>query len=306
MYRLSLGALSRLRWPYPAYFGAYLAYASSGQLVPGYLKLLLEALKARLGYPPANPLPFQFGSLTALPFVIAGLVLVSRLLTRAERSGGARESGIAEVLLRSTAVGSVLFVLLAHAGPDYRPALWSALALATVCVFSGLWFERVYLSFAGALVMLALPFAAHGLYGPAVASVVCGLPALVFAGLASVCSHSSRRVFSGAVGALALASFLLGLFAGASVTTAVGIGLAGAAGLLVAWTLADPRLIALAGFVIAAAVPTLDISRQSPGCRNSSSTNRYFLFDLFSSTSAISPPSSVSTTRKNAAWSPSI
>jgi hypothetical protein len=257
MHQLSLGALSRVRWLYPAYFGAYLAYASSGQLVPGYLKLLIEGLKARLGYPPSNPLPFQFGALTALPFVVAGLVLVSRLLARSERSGGARESGIAEVLLRSTAVASVLFVLLAHMGPDYRPALWSAVALSTVCVFSGLWFERLYLSFAGALVMLALPFAAHALYGPAVASVLCGLPALVFALLASVCSRSTRLVFSGAVGALTLAGFILGFFAGSSVTAAVGIGLSGAAALLAVWTLADPRLISLAGFVIAAAVPKL-------------------------------------------------
>jgi hypothetical protein len=254
---LSRGSSPRLRWLYPAYFGAYLAYASSWQLVPGFLTLLIEALKARLGYPPSSPLPFQFGALTALPFVIAGLVGASRLMAQAERSGSSHAAGIVEVLLRSTAVASVLFVLLAHAGPDYRPAFWSALAFAAVCVFSGLWFERVYLSCVGALVMLALPFAAHGLHGPAVASVLCSLPALGFAGLASVCSRSTRRVFSGAVGMLALAAFLLGLFAGTSVTAAVGIGLSGAAVLLVAWTLADPRLIALAGFVIAAAVPKL-------------------------------------------------
>jgi hypothetical protein len=257
MYRLSLGALSRLPWLYPAYFGAYLAYASSGQLVPGYLKLLIESLKARLGYPPSAPLPFQFGALTALPFVLAGLVLVSRLLARSERSGGARESGIAEVLLRSTAVAGVLFVLLAHAGPDYRPVLWSALALSAVCVFSGLWFERVYLSFAGALVMLALPVAAQVLYGEAVASVLCGVPAMAFALLASVCSRSTRLIFSGTVAVLTLAGLLFGFIAGPSLTPVVGIALSGAAALLVVWTLADPRLIALAAFVVAAAVPKL-------------------------------------------------
>ncbi len=152
MYRLSLGALARVRWLYPAYFGAYLAYASSGQLVPGYLKLLIEALKARLGYPPSNPLPFQFGALTALPFVLAGLVLVSRLMARAERGGGSarvrHRRGAAALhgggQRRSSSSWRTW-------GRTHRPALWSALALSSVCVFSGLWFERVYLSFAGAL-----------------------------------------------------------------------------------------------------------------------------------------------------------
>ncbi|MBN1205429.1 MAG: hypothetical protein JXB05_10945 [Myxococcaceae bacterium] len=257
MYRLSLGTLSRLRWLHLAYFGAYLAYGSSSQLVPGFVQALIQAVKARLGYASTEPLPFQFGALTALPFVLAGVVLASRLMARAERSGDARASGIAEVLLRSTAAASVLFVLLAHVGPDYRPALWSALALAVICVASGLWFERIYLSFVGALVALAVPFAAQGLYGSAVASVACGVPALMFAGLASLCSRTLRIIFSGAVGVLALAGFVLGVTAGTSSLAAVGIGLSGAATLLVAWTLADPRLIALAGFALAAAVPKL-------------------------------------------------
>ena len=257
MYRLSRRGLPSVRWLYPAYFGAYLAYGSSAQLVPGFITALIESIKAQLGYPPSTPLPFQFGALTALPFVLAGLVLASRLMARVERSGGARESAIAEVLLRSTAAASVLFVLLAHAGPDHRPALWSALALSVVCVFSGLWFERLYLTFTGALVMLALPFAANALYGPAVASVLCGLPALVFAGLANLCSRRTRLVFSGAVGVLALAGFLLGFFSGTGVLGAVGMGLAGASALLAVWALADPRLIALAGLVLAASVPKL-------------------------------------------------
>jgi hypothetical protein len=257
VYRLSLGALPRLRWLYPAYFGAYLAYGSSGQLVPGYVKLLIESIKERLGYPPAAPLPFQFGALTALPFVLAGVVLASRLLARSERNPNAREAGIAEVLLRSTAAASVLFVLLAHAGPDYRPALWSSLALSVVCVASGLWFERVYLSATGALVMLALPLAAYHLFPQPVASVVCGVSAMGFAVLASLCSRTTRLIFSGAVGMLALAGFVLGITAGSGVTAAVGIGLSGAAALLATWALADPRLIAVAGFVIAAGLPKL-------------------------------------------------
>lgn len=257
MYRLSLGTLPRLRWLYPAYFGAYLAYGSSSQLVPGFIETLIQAIKARLGYPPAEVLPFQFGALTALPFILVGVVLAHRLMTRAERGGGARESGIAEVLLRSTAVASVLFLLLAHLGPDHRPAFWSALALAVICVASGLWFERVYLSVVGVCMMLALPAAAYGLYGPALASVVCAVPALVFAGLVSVCSRTSRLIFSGAVGVLVLAGFLLGVTAGSSTTATVGIGLSGVAALVATWALADPRLIALAAFVLAAAAPKL-------------------------------------------------
>jgi hypothetical protein len=257
MYTLSLGTLPRLRWLYPAYFGAYLAYGSSSQLVPGFIATLIQAIKVRLGYPPAEVLPFQFGALTALPFILVGLVLAHRLMTRAERGGEARETGIAEVLLRSTAVASVLFLLLAHLGPDHRPAFWSALALAVICVASGLWFERVYLSIVGACMMLALPVAAYGLYGPALASVVCAVPALMFAGLVSVTSRTSRLIFSGAVGVLALAGFLLGITAGEGTMPAVGIGLSGVAALVATWALADPRLIALAGAVLAAAAPKL-------------------------------------------------
>jgi hypothetical protein len=257
MYRMSFGTLPRLRWLYPAYFGAYLAYGSSSQLVPGFIDALIQAIKARLGYPPAEALPFQFGALTALPFILVGVVLAHRLMTRAQRGGGARESGIAEVLLRSTAVASVLFLALAHMGPDDRPVFWSALALATLCVASGLWFERVYLSVVGACMMLALPIAAYGLFGPALASVVCAVPALMFAGLVSVCSRTSRLIFSGAVGVLALAGFFLGITSGSGTTAAVGIGLSGVAALVATWALADPRLIALAGAVLAAAAPKL-------------------------------------------------
>lgn len=257
VYRRSLGSLSRLRWLYPAYFGAYLAYGSSSQLIPGFIETLLETLKARLGYPPAESLPFQFGALTALPFILVGVVLAHRLMARAERGGGAREAGIAEVLLRSTAVASVVFLVLAHLGPDQRPVFWSALALASICVASGLWFERPYLSAVGACVTVALPFAAHGLYGPALASVVCGVPALVFAVLVSLHARPTRLIFSGAVGMLSLAGFILGLQAGHGTTAAFGIGLSGAAALLATWFLADPRLIALAGAVLAAAAPKL-------------------------------------------------
>ena len=256
-WRLSLGALSRLRWLYLTYFGAYLAYGASSQLIPGFIEALIQTVKAQLGYPSTESLPFQYGALTALPFILVGVVLAYRLTARVERGGGAREAGIAEVLLRSTAVASVLFLVLAHLGPDLRPALWSALALAAVCVASGLWFERAYLCFVGAGMMLAVPFAAQGLFSPAEASVVCGVPALMFAMLASVCSRTPRRIFSGAVGVLVLSGFFLGLTADSGMMAVVGMSLCGVAALLATWALGDPRLIALAGFVVAAAVPKL-------------------------------------------------
>ncbi|MFL5348702.1 MAG: hypothetical protein ACJ8AT_28230 [Hyalangium sp.] len=257
MYRLSLGTLPRLRWLYPAYFGAYLAYGSSSQLIPGFMNALLLSIKAKLGYTSTESLPLQFGALTALPFVLVGVVLASRLMARSERGGDGRQLGIAEVLLRCTAAASVLFVLLAHMGPDHRPALWSALALGILCVFSGLWFERVYLSFVGALVTLALPFAAYSLVGPAQASVACGVAALPYAVLASLCSRTTRNIFSGAVGVLALAGFLMGITSDAGATGALGVALSGVAALLASWALADPWLLALAGFVVAAALPKL-------------------------------------------------
>ncbi|MDC0710524.1 hypothetical protein POL68_18755 [Stigmatella sp. ncwal1] len=257
MYWLGQGALPRLRWLYPAYAGAYLVYASSPQLVPGAVKALIETLKARLGYPPSEALPFQFGALTALPFVLVGVLLASRLIARGGREVGSRAAGVSEVLLRSTAVASLLFVLMAHLGPDSRPALWSALALSAVCVAGGLWLERTYLSGVGALLMLAVPLAANALFGSEGASLLCGGVALVFAVLVSRTAGVQARLFSGAVGVLALAGFVTGVSSAPGVLPAVGMGLAGSAALLTAWTLADPRLLALAGFAAAAAVPKL-------------------------------------------------
>ncbi|ADO74918.1 hypothetical protein [Stigmatella aurantiaca] len=257
MYRLAQGELPRLRWLYPAYAGAYLLYASSPQLVPGAVQALIEALKARLGYPPSEALPFQFGALTALPFVLAGVLLAFRLSPRGGREVSARAAGISEVLLRSSAVASLLFVLMAHLGPDARPVLWSALALSAVCVAGGLWLERTYLSGAGALLMLAVPLAANALFGSEGASLLCGAVALGFGGLVSRTSGVQARLFSGAVGVLAVAGFVTGASSAPGVLPAVGMGLAGSAALLTAWTLADPRLIALAGFAAAAAVPKL-------------------------------------------------
>jgi hypothetical protein len=255
MYRLAQGELPRLRWLYAVYAGAYLAYASSPQLVPGVVQALIETLKARLGYPPSETLPFQFGALTALPFVLAGVLLAIRLLPRGANEVSARAAGIANVLLRATAVASLLFVLMAHLGPDSRPALWSALALAAVCIAGGLWLKRPELSGVGALLMLAVPLPAQALLGTQGASVLCGGGALVFAGLVSRTDARVRTFFSGAVAVLALAGFCMGFASVPGPVSTLGLGLAGSAVLFTAWTLADPVLVALAGLIAAAAVP---------------------------------------------------
>ncbi|QRK13470.1 hypothetical protein JQX13_05255 [Archangium violaceum] len=257
LFGLSRGELFRVRWLYLVYAGAYFSYSSSGQLVPGVVRALLDSLKASLGYPVSGRLPFHYGALSAVPFVLAGVVLAGWLRHRAEQSPSARDEASAEVLLRSTAVASVLFALLGHAGADQRPAFWTALGLTVVCVASGLFFERLYLSIVGAALTFLLSFSARILFGPAVASMVCGGVALVFAALSLVCTRRTCLTFSTAVGWLASVGFVHGLQAGAHGSALMGMVLCGAAGVLVAWNLANPYLLAVAGFVAAAVVPKL-------------------------------------------------
>ncbi|HEX8436225.1 hypothetical protein, partial [Archangium sp.] len=254
---LSRGELPRVRWLYPVYAGAYLSYASVSQLVPGAVRSLLDALKASLGYPVADKLPFHYGALSAVPFVIGGVVLAGWLRSRAERTPSERDVASAEVLLRSTAVASPLFVLLGHMGADQRPAFWTTLALLVVCVSSGLLFERLYLSVVGAALSFFLTLSSVILFGPAVASLVCGGVALGFAGVSLVCTRGTRITFSIAVGWLALVGFTYGLGAGPHASALVGLVLSGVAALLVAWNLANPYLLATAAFAAAAVVPKL-------------------------------------------------
>jgi hypothetical protein len=254
---LSRGELPRVRWLYPTYAGAYLAYASAGQLVPGAVRALLDSLKAALGYPVAGKLPFHYGALSAVPFVVAGVVLAGWLRSRAERTSSARDGECAEVLLRSTAIASPLFVLLGHAGADQRPAFWTALALTMICVASGLLFERLYLSIVGAGLTLFVSISSGILFGAAGASLVCGGVALGFAALSLVCTRPTRLAFSVAVGWLSSVGFVYGIGAGSRVSALVGLGLGGVAALLVAWNLANPYLLAVAALGAAAVVPKL-------------------------------------------------
>ncbi len=257
VFGLSRGALSRVRWLYLAYAGAYLSYASAGQLVPGAVRALIDSLKASLGYPVSGKLPFHFGALSAVPFVLAGVVLAGWLRSRAERSSSVRDAQTSEILLRSTAAASLVFVLLGHMGLDQRPAFWAALAFIPLCVGSGFLFERLYLSITGALLSFFLSFSSVLLLGPSGSSLLCGGVALVFAGLSLVCTRPTRLTFSVAVAWLSFVGFVYGLGVGSRVSGVVGMALCGTAALLVAWNLANPFLLALAALGAAAVVPKL-------------------------------------------------
>ncbi|OJT26735.1 hypothetical protein BO221_01530 [Archangium sp. Cb G35] len=257
VFGLSRGELPRVRWVYLAYAGAYFSYASAGQLVPGAVKALIDSLKASLGYPVAGKLPFHYGALSAVPYVLAGVVLAAWLRSRAERTSSARDAECSEVLLRATAVASSLFVLLGHMGSDLRPSLWTVLGLSCVCVVSGLLLERLYLSITGAALTFFLPLSAYALFGAAGGSLVCGGVALVFAALSLVCTRRTCHAFSAAVAWLSAIGFVFSLGADARASALTGMVLCGSAALLVAWNLANPYLLAFAAFGAAAVVPKL-------------------------------------------------
>lgn len=254
---LARGGLARLPWVYGAYASLYFAYASSPQLVPGAVKRFLDALKAQLGYPVTGPLPLQYGALSALPFVVAGAVFAVSRLWRGERTGNARDTGRAEVLLRATAVASPLFSLYGMAGPDMRPAFWSALGLCLLCLTVGLLVERFYLTAVGAGLALLLPLQAFALLGATSASVVSGAVALGLAAVSTLCTRRTRQLLAGAVGVVATAGFFMGLFGGGGPASVVGVALCGAAALLAAWGLPSARLLACAAVLAAAAAPKL-------------------------------------------------
>ncbi|MFY2562110.1 hypothetical protein ACN469_31235 [Corallococcus terminator] len=255
MVSLARGAISRLPWVYPAYAASYFAYATSGQLVPGPLKRLLEVFKASLGYPVADKLPVQYGALTALPFVLAGVVLAVTRLWRGERTGNARDLAFAEVLLRSTAVASVLFCFYGMAGPDMRPPFWSALGLSVVCLATGLLVERFYLTVVGALLSLLVPVLAASVLSIPAASVVSGLLVLAFAGVCTVSTARTRALLTPIVGLVATAGFCMGLFSGFGFLGMTGAVLCAVSVLIVAWTLQNEYAIAYAAFLMAALVP---------------------------------------------------
>ncbi|MFP2931113.1 hypothetical protein ACLESO_39155, partial [Pyxidicoccus sp. 3LG] len=253
---LARGGIARLPWVYGAYASTYFAYASSGQLVPGPLKRLLDLLKVQLGYPVADRLPVQYGALTALPFVLAGVVLAVSRLWRGERTGNARDVAFAEVLLRATAVASPVFALYGMAGPDVRPAFWSALGVSLVCLATGLLVQRFYLTVVGAVLTLLLPFQALAVLGAPAASVVSGVLGLVLASVALLCTARTRWLLASVVGVIASAGFLMGAF-GSGAMAVTGVWLCGIAAVVAACAVDSALAMAFAAFLAAAAVPRL-------------------------------------------------
>ncbi|MBZ4416333.1 hypothetical protein [Myxococcus sp. RHSTA-1-4] len=257
MVTLARGGVARLPWVYGAYAGAYFSYASSSQLVPGVVRRFIDGLKASLGYPVADALPLQYGALSALPFVTAGAALAVSRLWRGEHRGNTRDTAFAEVLLRATAVASPLFAFYGMAGPDARPAFWSSLGLAVVCLVVGLLVERFYLTVVGAGLVMFLPFHAMAVLGAPAASVVSGVLGLLLAGVCLLCTPRTCRLLASSVGVLSTAGFLMGLFGTGGALAVTGMALCGAAALVAAWALQSPAAMAYAAFLAAAAVPRL-------------------------------------------------
>ncbi|MCE9673189.1 hypothetical protein LY474_35820 [Myxococcus stipitatus] len=257
MVTLTKGAVSRLPWAYGAYGAAYFAYSSVAQLVPGPLRQLIDALKLRLGYVDAEPLPVQYGALTALPFVVAGVVLAVTRLWRGERTGQARDTALAEVLLRSTAVASVLFTFYSLAGPDSRPGLWCVLGVALICLAVGLLVERFYLTAVGALLTLLVPVLAIRVADSATASAVSGVVALLLSGVVLLSTARTRSLLSPIVALLASGGVLMGLASTVGFASGTGMVLSGAAALVVAWTLRSPAAMAYGAWLAAWVLPKL-------------------------------------------------
>ncbi|WP_205520382.1 hypothetical protein [Pyxidicoccus caerfyrddinensis] len=253
---LARGGLARLPWVYGAYASTYFAYASSAQLIPGPVKRFIDALKGRLGYPVTDALPLQYGALSALPFVTAGVVLAVMRLWRGERTGNARDLAFAEVLLRATAVASPLFAFYGMAGPDSRPAFWSALGMCLVCLTAGLLVERFYLTAVGAGLALLLPLHAAIVLGAPGASVVSGALALVLAGVSLLCTSRTRWLLASVVGVTASVGFLMGISGGGAVSV-TGVVLCGAAAIVAAWAVQSAPAMAFAALLAAAALPKL-------------------------------------------------
>jgi|GEM_PF-1734452 len=254
---LSRGGLARIRWVYAAYASTYFTYASSSQLVSGPVLRFIDAVKGRLGYGATEPLPLQFGALSALPFIFTGAVFAVSRLWRGERTGNARDLALAEVLLRATAVASPLFVFLGMAGPDARPSFWSALALAVLCLGVGVLVERFFLTVVGAGLSLLLPFQACVVLGASAGSVASGALALVLASVCVLCTARTRGLLGVVVEVVALVGFLMGLVLGDGFTAVTGMALCAAAAVLAAWGLRSAPWMALASVLAAAVAPRL-------------------------------------------------
>ncbi|MCP3105211.1 hypothetical protein LZ198_40715 [Myxococcus sp. K15C18031901] len=254
---LATGSVSRTPWAYGVYGAAYFAYSSIAQLIPEPLSRLIDAVKVRLGYSSGESLPGQYGALTALPFVLAGVVFAVSRSWRGERTGQARDTALAEVLLRSTAVAGVLCTLVALSGPDGRPGLWCVLGVSLICLAAGLLVERFYLTAIGALSTLLVPVLAFRAADAATTSAVSGLVALVLAGMALLATARTRTLLASVVGVLASVGLLVGLVTHSGATSGAGMVLSSVAVLAMAWSLRSPVAMAYAAWLSAVVLPRL-------------------------------------------------
>jgi hypothetical protein len=255
---LSRGPLNRLKWLYPAYLGGYLSYATCAQLIPNAITVLINAFKMRMGYPPAQPLPLQFGALTAVPYVFAMLVLAWRLQKRGERSNDARDLRTTDVLLNATTYAALGFSLYSHLGLDARAPFWATLGMAVMSLGAGLVFKRFPLSAVGSVLFGVLPFSATLLFGAAPATVVAGALSLGLAALAwRLSDERTTRWVCAVSGVLATYAFVVGLGARPVTLPIVGMALASAGVLLAAFRLRDERYVAYGAFLAAALLPKL-------------------------------------------------
>lgn len=260
-FQLSLGTARRARWLYGTYAAAQLAYQTAGQLVPGILKTLIAEAKSALGYAPTAPLPFNFDSVIALPFILAAAVLAIRMQSRAEKDE--RSAAIADVLFRSTAGASLFFTAIAFAGNDLRAALWTVPVLALLCLGLGQWYSRRFLTLTGAFLLVTTPIFSTALFGAPMAAVLTGLAALFLAGLSVIQTKTTRDGVSAAAGLLAASAVALAWTGAPSqLSGVIAVLLGGGAALLVSRNLDKPLGISLSVAVLVSAVPLFFLHQQ--------------------------------------------
>ncbi len=229
------------RWLYPSYAGAYFAFQSCGQLVPSQLRVVLAALREKLGYPASHPLPPAYDAVYAAVFVVAGGLLAWRWFRRQRPEGF--------VLLHCTAVASALVGVVGFTSiqADVRPALWSAPAVCLLCLVLGLALSRRYLTYVGAALTLVVAAAVGG-------ALPISALALALAVISLFALKGHREALSLASGTHALIATALA-FNGAHQPLAVA--LASAAALLVAYNLGSSIAIALAYGLCALVLPNV-------------------------------------------------
>ncbi len=223
----------RVRWLYVTFFAGLLAWHSSGQLVPGYVKTLAEQVKLMLGHAPGAPFPFNFGAVFSLPYFLGALFLALRWTDLED----ARRRAVGELLLRaSTALGGLIAVL-AFCGTDLRAGLWSVPLVSAVLLAAGFWTDRRWATWAAAVLALLVPLYALEALGTAGSAWSACAVAIVLSASSLLHRATERSVLGlcallASVMALAAAVFAHGEGFAPSLLSAVAAAVAGGAALL--------------------------------------------------------------------------